>query len=84
MHTTIDYRNELNADEKAVADIRAWCSDKQWSALCEMRDGVLSGDTKFAMLAFALGFVGVSGFPVHAFGRTFCPIQWQDWYDQLD
>lgn len=81
MHSTINYADKT--DDDAVADIRSWCSDKQWLALCELRDQVLAEKISFKTIAIALSFVGVQGFPVHAFGRTFCPTQWQDWYDKL-
>lgn len=83
MHSTISYKDEPNADEKAVADIREWCSEEQWLRLCEIRDEVLNGNARFSFIVIALDFMGVRGFPVHAFGRTFCPVQWQAWYDKL-
>ena len=76
-HQTIDYKDKT--DDDAVADIREWMSDKQWDALCTMRDQCLRDLVPFDMIVMGLEIAGVKGFPVHAFGRTFCPEQYNVW-----
>lgn len=82
MHIKVNYADKT--DEDAVADIREWLSPLQWNALCTLRDEVLAGKTAFGAIVFGLEFAGISGFPVHAFGRTFCPEAYEEWINTKD
>jgi hypothetical protein len=82
MSYDIDYKAlpVAEADEKAIKDLREYISEKNWEiiirALC---NGEL---TRFQDINVAFGFAGVTGYPVHAFGRLYCPKMHQEWMDK--
>ena len=71
MHTEVSYKGRT--DEEAIADIRAWCSGPQWEALLRLAQAIELGESAPSTLDFAFSVVGVSGFPVRAFARKYCP-----------
>lgn len=76
-HYDISYKgmNRTEADAKAVQDIKDYCSEKQWNALLEYAHWVEVGhkDFSFKRLKFMMQmFVGIQGYPIFAFGRTYC------------
>ena len=71
MHTEISYKGRT--DEEAIADIREWCSERQWEALLRLAQAIELGESAPSTLDFAFGIVGISGFPVRAFARKYCP-----------
>ena len=72
-------------DAAAVADVKDYLSDKQWQAVCAYVDEIRAGRAKFQGLAFSLEVMaGVSGYPIHALGRTFCLEQYREWMHSPD
>lgn len=77
-HYNTDYKGlpRGEADKKAIQDIRDYLSQEQWD--CFMQ-GV--GDPKMTIkgLNFAFGFVGVQGYPFHAFCRKYVLDKYRAW-----
>lgn len=68
--------DNLEQDEKAIADIREYCSQKQWDALMQL---VGHPDTTVQHINFALGLAGISGRPFHAFCRKYLLDKYREW-----
>jgi len=77
MGYTINYSEldltDAEKDERAIADMKEYLGEKRWELLhgllvSEVNEGKVSiGD-----VILSLSLVGVQGFPVHAFLRTYC------------
>jgi len=84
MKTCISYMQGTREerDEQALKDIRGYLSDKQWDALM---DCVKRG-AKVPELNFYLSFMGIEGYPVHAFLRKYRLAEFRAWMheDNLD
>ena len=81
MKTTISYADIEDRDQRdwaAIKDIKDYLSEKQWDVFCEeARDTHTAQD--FQKINFYMGFVGIEGFPVHAFGRRYCLEAYRAW-----
>lgn len=75
MHTQLKYDGP-DADADAMRDIIDWLSVKQWEAFFPL---VRDETQPFRIIAFYMSFMGISGFPVHALGRTLCLSRYNDW-----
>ncbi len=78
MKSTVSYADlptsELK-DSAARVDMMGWLSPTQWAALRDIAD--VAKD--FTYVACCLEFMGVSGYPVHAFGRAYALRQYRAW-----
>lgn len=63
-------------DIKAINDIMDYLSSKQWTMMME---AVATRPVDFAQINFFLAFTGIEGYPVHAFGRTYCIDAYRAW-----
>ena len=81
-HINIRYDNPNPAanDSKALADLQDWLNHKQWEALTSMAKRHL----EFRFVVMGLSIAGVSGFPVHAFGRKYMAEEYNAWMEAND
>lgn len=81
-HYDISYAklSPAEADAKAIKDIQAYLGAKGWLNLMEL---TAKETTTCRTLDFALSIIGVRGFPVFAFMRTYRPTSFDAWYNDL-
>jgi len=81
MHSTVSYKDMSReaADAAALADIREYCSPKQWEALLTLSLQVSKGTAPIEALAFGFGVAGISGYPFHAYCRHYCLGAFRTW-----
>ena len=71
------------ADDKAINDLQHYVGDKAFIALREEADKIT--DKKgWGDINHSLAFIGVRGYPVHAFGRRYCLAAYRDWMHSGD
>ena len=85
MHTEISYKGlpREDADKAAIQDIREWLSQEAMETLVHTA-GRATDAQGFSAINFALSFAGVSGYPVHAFGRRYCLEAYRAWMAEPD
>lgn len=68
-------------DAKAIDDIREYCWPELWDALLVESGACRERGTAeaFQQLNIAMAFAGISGFPVHAWGRKHCLAAYRAW-----
>lgn len=72
------------ADAKAIEDIKDWMGRDEKGAerfliLVEVANEILQGKSPFGSLNMTMGFVGIQGFPFHAFARKYCLEPYREW-----
>ncbi len=80
-HYDRHYANEADADVAAIRDIHEYLNARQWDAIIQAAFNREENDPR--ALDFCLCFMGVQGFPNHAFIRVFRPDQYGEWYNGL-
>jgi hypothetical protein len=75
------YAGEADADVSAIRDIHEYLSERQWNVIIAAAHNRDENCPK--ALDFCLCFMGVQGFPNHAFIRVFRPEQYDEWYAGL-
>lgn len=83
MHTTVKYdhsNNQVN-DMNAMRDIVDYLDVKRWHILV---DAARDPRKSIAEINFYLGLVGISGYPAHAFLRTFKLDAYREWMGGAD
>ena len=86
MSQKVDYSgiaDRRQKDDKAIADIQSYLGEKAWKVLLEEALKVQSGND-FQQINIAMSFAGISGFPVHAFGRRYCLVGYREWMAKPD
>lgn len=66
------------ADDRALDDLKEWLTDKNWQIFREEAEKVTDAQG-WITINNSFGFIGVQGYPVHAFGRRYCLIGYRDW-----
>lgn len=77
-HYDVSYKgmSRAEADTKAIKDIQEYLTPKQWEIFMGM---VANPDTTIHTLNMSFGFVGVSGYPFHAFCRKYMFDKYVEW-----
>lgn len=78
MHYTKAYTTgeRETRDARAIADIQDYLTPKQWNTFLQIAgDPASTAD----MINAAFGFVGISGYPFHAFCRHYMLTRYRDW-----
>lgn len=81
MSVQVDYSgiaDRRQKDDKAIADIQSYLGKKTWEVLLGESEKVQTGND-FQQINIAMSFAGISGFPVHAFGRRYCLVGYREW-----
>lgn len=66
------------ADDKAIDDLKSYVGDKPFAVLLQEAD-TINTDKDWQSFNNMLGFIGVRGYPVHAFGRRYCLTAYREW-----
>lgn len=67
------------ADDKAIEDFKFFVGDKTFNILREEAD-----KGNWRDINNSCGFIGVKGYPVHAFGRRYCLTAYREWMHEGD
>jgi hypothetical protein len=81
MSQKVDYSgiaDRRKKDDKAIADIKSYLGKKTWKVLLGESEKVQTGND-FQQINIGMFFAGISGFPVHAFGRRYCLVGYREW-----
>lgn len=73
--------DEAKNDADAVRDIKEYCNEAMYEALLVETGKVAAIGTAAAFqdLNMAMGFCGIEGRPVHAWGRKYCLAAYRAW-----
>jgi hypothetical protein len=75
----ISYKDAENADDKAIEDLKDYLGPRRWA----MIEGLSQEEgMTFEQINIALGFAGVQGTPVTAFGRKYMPESYRQWAEE--
>ena len=68
--------SQEEGDLKAIEDIRDYSPRVLGLLICELTNGRI---TDFQEINICFGLAGVTGYPVHAFGRVYCTKLYEEW-----
>lgn len=83
-HRDVNYgKDSKESDARAILDIKAYvgAASETWEILLVEAGKVETTGTNEAFndLQLAMSFCGIQGYPVHAFGRKYCPKAYRAW-----
>lgn len=83
-HRHVDYgKDSKESDVRAISDIKAYVghASESWEILLVEAGKVeaLGTNEAFNDLQLAMSFMGIGGYPVHAFGRKYCRTAYKAW-----
>lgn len=88
-HYNTSYKHLATREEKdaqAIKDIKEYATEKMWDLILVECGRAQERGTAgaFQSINFALNFVGIQGYPIHAVGRSYCLTAYRAWMHDGD